>query len=286
MATKKKTANKRRSNPKRKGRKKGGPLLGIAAFTGTGTDSTPGFNFAQLASIKWIKRFIGILLAPICWISLESLCFLFRSQDTAYWLSPEFVSFVLGSAFWLVLFFGARSRFMMWLYVAGHEITHAIFVLICRGNVAKVHISSGGGHVLTNRNNFLISLSPYFFPFYTAIIIVIWAVLDWQISGFGQNYINWLYGLIGFSWTFHITFTLWMIRRDQPDVDQNGRIFSFTVISLANILIIATLLIVASPTATFRDFARSFVANAESLGSRLLESTQEMWMFLLSFLPV
>jgi len=92
--------------------------------------------------------------------------------------------------------------------------------------------------------------------------------------------------LIGFSWTFHITFTLWMIRRDQPDVDQNGRTFSFSVISLANILIIATLLIVASPTVTFRDFARSFVANAESLGSRLLESTQEMWMFLLSFLPV
>lgn len=286
MASKKKTANKRRSNPKRKGRKKSGPLLGIAAFTGTGTDLTPGFNFAQLTSIKWIKRFIGVLLAPVCWISLETLFFLFRSQDTTYWLSPEFVSFVLGSAFWLVLFFGARSRFMMWLYVAGHEITHAIFVLICRGNVAKVHISSGGGHILTNRNNFLISLSPYFFPFYTAIIIVIWAVLDWQISGFGQNYINWLYGLIGFSWTFHITFTLWMIRRDQPDVDQNGRIFSFTVISLANILIIATLLIVASPTATFRDFARSFVANAESLGSRLLESTQEMWMFLLSFLPV
>ncbi len=282
MGTKKKTNRKRKTS--QKGKKKS--IHRFFAATGARAGAVPAFEFADLASIKWAKRFIGILLVPICWISLESLCVLFRAQKTSYWLSPEFVSFTLGSAFWLVLFFGARSRFMMWLYVAGHEITHAIFVLICRGNVSKIHISSGGGHILTNRNNFLISLSPYFFPFYTAIIIVIWAVLDWKIPGFAENNLNWLYGLIGFSWTFHITFTLWMIRRDQPDVDQNGRTFSFTVISLANILIIASLLIVASSTATFQDFGRSFVINSESLGTRLIESLQEVWAFLLGFLPV
>lgn len=285
MAAKKKTAKNRRSNPKGKSNKKS-PLRGIAAFTGSRTASAPGFEFSQLASIKWVKRLIGVLLVPVCWVSLESLCALFRSQEVSYWLSPEFVSFSLGSIFWLVLFFGARSRFMMWLYVAGHEYTHAIFVLICRGKVAKVHISSGGGHILTNRNNFLISLSPYFFPFYTAIVILIWAILDWQITGFGEQHVNWLYGLIGFSWMFHLTFTVWMVRREQPDVDQNGRTFSFSLISLANILIIAALLIVASPTATFQNFGLSFVQNAESFGSRLLESIQEVWTLLLSLLPV
>ena len=281
-ATRKKTNRKRKSSRT----KKGSSLHGFSAFTGARTNAGPAFDFARFTSIQWVKRLIGFLLLPLCWVSLESLWVLFRSQESSYWRSAEFVSFTLGTVFWLVLFFGARSRFMMWLYVAGHEITHAIFVLICRGNVAKVHISSSGGHILTNRNNFLISLSPYFFPFYTAVVIAVWAVLDWQIEGFAEAYINWLYGLIGLTWMFHLTFTIWMIRRDQPDVDQNGRLFSFSVIFLANMLIIAGLLIVASPGATFHSYARSFVANAESFHLRLWESFQELWAQLLGFLPL
>ncbi len=285
MAAKKKRTNKRRAKPKGG---KSGPLRGIAAFTGSGTNSVPGFEFAQLASVEMAKFFIGILLLPVCWISLESFLVLFRYQAiaTSFWRSPELISFGLGSAFWLVLFFGARTKTMMWLYVAGHEITHAIFVLICRGNVAKVHISSDGGHILTNRNNFLISLSPYFVPFYTAIIIGVWALLDWLVFDNNTPHTNWLYGSIGFTWMFHLSFTIWMIRREQPDVDQNGKLFSFTVIFVANMLIISALLILASPTATFQNFALSFVANAESFHSRLMDSVQELWILLLGFFPV
>ncbi len=285
MPAKKKRTNQRR--PKSKSGKSG-PLRGIAAFTGTRADSSPGFELAQLASVDVAKFFIGILLLPVCWVSLESFLLLFRYQaiETSFWRSPEFISFGLGSVFWLVLFFGARTKVMMWLYVAGHEITHAIFVLICRGNVAKVHISSDGGHILTNRNNFLISLSPYFVPFYTCIVIVIWALLDWMVFASDTPHTNWLYGSIGFTWMFHLSFTVWMIRRDQPDVEQNGKLFSFTMIFVSNMLVISALLIMASPTATFRNFARAFVANAESFHSRLLESVQELWVLLLSFFPV
>lgn len=165
---------------------------------------------------------------------------------------------------------------MMWLYVAGHELTHAIFVLLCRGKVTKVHISAEGGHILTNRNNFLISLSPYFFPFYTAAAIAVWALLQWVFREQGGLNPIWLYGTIGFTWMFHLTFTIWMIRREQPDLDQNGRLFSFAVIFLFNVVLICALLIIASPTATFEGFGVSLWENAKSFHVRFTESALEL----------
>ncbi|MEM7699366.1 MAG: hypothetical protein AAF236_13295 [Verrucomicrobiota bacterium] len=177
----------------------------------------------------------------------------------------------------MILFFGLRHRFFVWLYVAGHEITHAIFVLLCRGRVSKVHITSAGGHILTNRNNFLISLSPYFFPFYTAIVLTGWGLAEWLFVDIPAKHLVWLYGAIGFTWMFHFTFTLWMTRRDQPDVEQNGRLFSFALIFLVNILIISALIIVASPTVTFATFGQSLLANGVSFFDRLVESVKEIW---------
>ncbi|MBP6602663.1 MAG: hypothetical protein KA250_12710, partial [Verrucomicrobiales bacterium] len=167
---------------------------------------------------------------------------------------------------------------LTWLYVAGHELTHALFVLVCRGRVTKVHISAEGGHILTNRNNFLISLSPYFFPFYTSLIIIGWGLMEWTIAEVAKPDTVWLYGLIGFTWMFHLTFTVWMIRRDQPDVAQNGRLFSFTVIFIANVLLICAMLIVASPTATFQGFLFSLWENAGTLYPRLVDSVRELYL--------
>jgi hypothetical protein len=71
-----------------------------------------------------------------------------------------------------------------------------------------------------------------------------------------------------------------MIRRDQPDVAQNGRLFSFTVIFIANVLLICAMLIVASPTATFRGFGLSLWENTKTLYPRLIESVSELYAML------
>ena len=79
---------------------------------------------------------------------------------------------------------------------------------------------------------------------------------------------------------FHITFTVHMIRRDQPDVAQNGRIFSFSIIFIANVFLICTMLIVASPTATFQGFGLSLWENASTFASRFVESAYEIYSML------
>lgn len=228
--------------------------------------------------MKSCKLIFGIFLLPFCWVAVETFLVLLHVDTLAgnYWRSPEFLAFGIGSLLWLALFFCCRSRFMMWLYVAGHELTHALFVLICRGKVSRIHISPEGGHILTNRNNFLISLSPYFFPFYSVLTILAWALAGWVVGRSEPVDPVWLYGMIGFTWMFHLSFTVWMSIREQPDLEQNGRLFSFSIIFLINMLLICSLLIIASPTATFRGFAISFAENARSLIARFSESALEL----------
>ncbi|MBP6603611.1 MAG: hypothetical protein KA250_17490, partial [Verrucomicrobiales bacterium] len=150
-------------------------------------------------ALKLIKRVIGLFLLPVCWLMLESFLVLLQVDTIpgSYWKSPGFLYFGLGSSVFLLLFLLARRGPLTWLYVAGHELTHALFVLVCRGRVTKVHISAEGGHILTNRNNFLISLSPYFFPFYTSLIIIGWGLMEWTIAEVAKPDTVWLYGLIG-----------------------------------------------------------------------------------------
>jgi len=267
-------------NPKtnqRARKRKPSPLQGLAAFLPQSTVSL--FDDPESPSLKFLKLLVGLILLPVCWLMLETFLVLLQADTLAasYWKSSGFLYFGVGCLLWLVLFLFARCRPMMWLYVAGHELTHALFVLICRGKVSKVHISADGGHVMTNRNNFVISLSPYFFPFYTAVAIVMWGLMEWTVADLSKPDTVWLYGLIGFTWMFHLTFTLWMIRRDQPDVNQNGRIFSFTIIFIANVLLICAMLIVASPTATFRGFTLSLLENTRTFYPRLVESVSEVY---------
>ncbi|MCP5539988.1 MAG: hypothetical protein H7A53_03345 [Akkermansiaceae bacterium] len=225
------------------------------------------------------KFLVGVALMPVTWVTVETFFVSFNQAAIRadYWKTHEFWAFGFGVVAWLVLFFGLRNRFTLWLYVAGHELTHALFVLICRGNVKKVHISSDGGHILTNRNNFLISLSPYFFPFYSAVTIGIWWLTEWWFQDFDASHLPWLFGAIGFTWCFHLTFTIWMaLRDDQPDLDQNGRLFSFMTIILVNTLIIAGMLIAASPNLDLRGFGATWWRNFSTFAPRLEESVREI----------
>jgi hypothetical protein len=267
----------RSTKPRNRARgRKSQPPQGLSAFI-TGTASA-WFSDPESPGLRLVKFGIGILLVPVCWILFETFLVLLQADTLAgsYWRSREFAFFGLGAALWMVLFVFARCRAMLWLYVAGHELTHALFVVICKGRVGRVHISAKGGHILTNRNNFLISLSPYFFPFYSAVVIVAWFLYSWVVAEQYQPDPVWLYGMIGLTWMFHLTFTVWMILREQPDVEQNGRLFSFTVIFAANVLLLSGMLIVASPTATFPGFFASFWENVRTFVPRVAETAVEV----------
>lgn len=230
-------------------------------------------NFRVIA-----RRIIGVALFPLGWITIEtfSRCFGRVALEGAFWKTSEMWFFGIGTVMWLVLFFGLRGRPMLWAYVFGHELTHAIFVLLSGGNVKGVKVTAEGGYVLTNKNNLLIVLSPYFVPFYTAIVIALW----WLAGKFAPDWTaeraQLLFAAIGFTWTFHVSFTIWMITREQPDLHHYGRTFSIGLILLVNTLLISGMLIIAAPDVSTADFARAWWYNFNTFGSRLGESLKEM----------
>ncbi len=216
-----------------------------------------------------LKFIIGILLIPLCWVSFATFFLLFKSEASAgaFFHIPEFFFFLVGGIIALLIFRSARrSPALMWLYVAGHELTHALFVMVCRGRVTKVHITATeGGHIHSDTNNFLVSLSPYFFPFYTVLSIGLWALVEWLFVDFSENQLFWLYGLIGLTWTFHIAYSIRVLQHQQSDITYNGKLFSYTFIFLINTLVISCLLIIASPSVTFASYGKEWLGHFETM---------------------
>jgi hypothetical protein len=214
-----------------------------------------------LIPVTRLYAWIGwLLLLPACLITARTLWgILGDTMDGAFWRTPAFWFFGMGFVMWIIWFIWLPRPVR--LYVWGHEMTHALCVLACGGKVKEFRVSGTGGHVITDRNNILIALSPYFFPLYTIIGVLAFLITGLFVDLTVMIPLPWggsvrpLYGLfylIGITWGFHLTFTVWMIARDQPDLKINGTSFSLMVIVLVNLLIISMLLILAAPQLSVR----------------------------------
>lgn len=143
--------------------------------------------------------------------------------------TPElYFTFGLGcivyTLLWLV-FFSRRSRF--WSVVA-HELTHALFAIFFFKKVHSFAADQEGGRIEIEGENFMIALAPYFFPLLSLILVVIKpSVLDryqWILNGF-----------LGFSLMFHLLNLTTEFHPAQPDLRQNGILFSLIVVLFFNV---------------------------------------------------
>jgi len=225
----------------------------------------------------------SVVIASAARTAVGSFNGVFANEPSAHALlihSAPLWFFCTGVVLWFIAFVGFPRP--IYLYVLGHELTHALFVYLCFGKVTSFKVDRSGGHIITNRNNVLISLSPYFFPLYSCLIIIGFGIAGLFVDlaavhpgalFFGHVSFSWswiLFLLIGFTWAFHFTFTAWMITTDPPDLKQTGTFFSLTVIYLANLLILSAFLVLASKTTSRYDFLRTWLENANQLRSQFL----------------
>lgn len=184
---------------------------------------------------KFIKMLIGIGLLPLCWSVSAAVYSLFRdSMAAAPAGSLEAWALPAGFLLWAAVFFLLPRPVRT--YVLGHELTHALWALMMGGRIGKMKVGKNGGHVELSKTNFLITLSPYFFPFYTVIVIAAYYLLSLYVQV--EPYRIWWLAAVGLTWSFHLTFTISMLAERQPDVQEHGRIFSYAVIYIANVLVI------------------------------------------------
>ena len=206
-----------------------------------------------------MKSVIALFLLPICAVLTQAFFTVFTRATVTQrlWAGEEFWFFSLGLVLWVIAFFGLPRPLL--IYVFGHELTHALWVLLMGGRVSQFRVGREGGHIITDRNNFWIALTPYFFPLYSIIAIGIYGALSLALNV--QPYGRLLYAVIGVTWAFHFSFTCWMIPKNQSDLREHGTFFSLVVIYLMNLIVLSVLLVLASPQIAFLDFGAEIGEN-------------------------
>ena len=193
--------------------------------------ATTGFSIWVFA--KLLKFVIALALTPLVAGEIRTLIDMARAAVSAgQWPDGWAVSFGAGFLTWFLVF--CLLPRTMWLYVLGHEFTHALAAMLAGGKVSSFQVSAKGGHVVTDRVNWWITLSPYFVPIYALIWTALWLSVDFWVPLKAWQPV--LYFGLGIFWCFHLTFTVSMFHLGQTDLSSQGILFSAVIILLINLV--------------------------------------------------
>jgi hypothetical protein len=202
--------------------------------------------------LKLLRLLAGILLLPlgvaVTWALADLL---YAIPPTGSLFSAPTIALLAGYFCWLAMYLCVMRP--LHAYVWAHELTHALWGLLFGARIHSIRVAPTGGAVSLSKTNLLIALSPYFFPFYTMVILLLRWILSLWIPMDPYQWI-WLF-LVGFTWGFHFTFTIQTLMIHQPDIVENGRVFSLALIYLLNLAGIC-LWVVCTTEATLATLSR------------------------------
>lgn len=128
----------------------------------------------------------------------------------------------------------------IFMHVMGHELTHAFWAWLLGGRIKSLQVSESGGQVTLSKTNFFIALAPYFFPFYTFLLVPVYFI---SIPVFHPL----LALAMGFTLAFHIALTLHSLREHQSDIREVGVFFSFSFVYLMNLIVLVAVFSIIAP---------------------------------------
>ncbi len=197
-----------------------------------------------------LRMIMGLLLLPLCAALTRAVLAVMAQAGAGAGGRQSLPLLALGAG--LLLWIGVYSFLPRPVrsYVLAHELTHALWGAISGARVSGLKISKQGGSVQVSEVNWLTALAPYFFPFYTVLAVLLYGLLAlaWDLRGWE---LPWC-GLIGLTLGFHWTFTLDALAQPQSDIRRYGRLFSYAVIYLLNLLCVALVLVAATPVTADR----------------------------------
>ena len=188
---------------------------------------------------NFLRMLLGVALLPMCWGVVRAFydSVLAAAGDSGG-VTAESIALVGGMVAFVLCWMAVPHPVKT--YVLGHELTHALWGLVFGAVPSKLRVSAAGGSVNLTKSNMLITLAPYFFPFYTFLVIVVALVTSAFVRPLPWLPL-WMF-TVGFTWAFHALFTLETLSQRQPDVKLYGRIFSWVFIFLANVVLVLVFL--------------------------------------------
>jgi len=184
---------------------------------------------------KILKIIIGIVLIPLDIFLVMNFC---KEITAIPLLSAAQAMFLYGLAAYLAVhIFIIKPDF---LYVFGHESTHAVTAKLFGGKIFDFKVSSKGGSVKTDKANTTVALMPYMVPFYTIVVFLIY--LGISVFRDVKPYNGYFIFALGATLAFHLVQTAEFLRQKQSDVIKSGYIFSMPLVVLVNIAVTAGIL--------------------------------------------
>ncbi|MBN1917235.1 MAG: hypothetical protein JW889_04940 [Verrucomicrobia bacterium] len=184
---------------------------------------------------RFVYFILGVLLLPAC-VALTVTCI--QATATAADLTGNLLWFGCGFVSHLTFFLVLNKP--MRTYVIGHELTHALWVVLLRGRVKRITVGKQSGSVYATKVNPLIALAPYFFPLYMLAVLGLYALVRWLAPAYASR--GTMLFAVGFTWSFHLLLNTWMLTHEQDDVRVAGVIFSYIAIYLLNVVVLGLLL--------------------------------------------
>ena len=186
-----------------------------------------------LAWIKWPVAVCMILSVPA---TVQS----FQHYVKKYVNNTEGLLYFAGGAAFIVAvrYFTAARRGAA--ETMEHEMTHTLFALLTLHPVHDLQVKDGGGGFMSysGGSNWLITISPYFFPLSLAGMFFVGAAAN-SILGYTPE---WVYIGLGFSAGYYLCSNFQQIHPEQTDFKKVGFLFCFAFLPGANILMYGYLL--------------------------------------------
>lgn len=185
---------------------------------------------------KTIFTLAGLLLLPF---SVLLAVILVKALSNWGVIGKEQFLFIGG--FFAYFFIHVLLYKPLFAHVMSHEITHMLWALIFGKKVKSLHVSHHSGSVVVDKTNFFISLAPYFFPFYTFLILIIYFLVQ-------EKFLPYVLFFLGASLSFHLCLTFYSLQQKQTDFKDFGSIFSLSFIFFMNLIVLTVLLAVIFPS--------------------------------------
>lgn len=192
-----------------------------------------------LAVAKWPLAIVMVLLTPGAARGVWHLMVEVWERDA--WLSPFGLGFALTCVGWVVL---QQSRFVSFWSTLEHEFTHALFAWLTLVPVHELRSTDGSGvgrgesslgHVRLGGSNWLIAISPYFFPTAAVAVLVATWLLAAQPSVLARV-------LLGVAMAYSLGSTWQETHGQQSDLRECGFVFAWLLLPGANLLCYGALL--------------------------------------------
>ncbi len=152
--------------------------------------------------------------------------------------NPIHLAFLTGAGVYAVM------HLLLWkpifMHVMGHELTHAFWAFLLGGRIKSLQVSPAGGQVTLSKTNFLIALAPYFFPFYTCLLLPIYLIS-------APKFHPVVAFLLGFTLVFHLALTLHSLRDPQSDLREVGLFFSLAFVFAMNLCMVVLVVHLLAP---------------------------------------